>query len=141
MRASFPQQNGGAKYFAAQIWRRYYGESSVRRLIGVPITAGSLLIARGANPMYIVHVKRYSVAQARIHFSHLLDAAEAGDAVVIERRGTRFRLETERKRQPLRRRARPPSLIEYVDPIVLQGQWTWKWAEGGLRFIARRKRR
>ena len=93
--------------------------------------------------MYIVHMKRYSVAQARIHFSHLLDAAEAGDAVVIERRGTRFRLQTDHggKGRAVRRKAAPPSIIEHVDPAVLEGQWTWEWATGGLRFAARRKRR
>jgi len=78
-----------------------------------------------------------------MHFSHLLDAAEAGDAVVIERRGTRFRLETDRgdTRRALRRGAAPAPLIEYVDPAVMAGQWTWEWAKGGLRFAARRKRR
>ncbi len=93
--------------------------------------------------MYIVHMKRYSVAQARSRFSHLLDAAEAGDVVVIERRGTRFRLETDRNgtRRAGRRTAPPPPIIEYVDPAVMEGQWTWEWAAGGLRFAARRKRR
>jgi hypothetical protein len=93
--------------------------------------------------MYIVHMKRYSVAQARMHLSHLLDTAEAGDAVVIERRGTRFRLETDRggKRRGMRRTAPPRSIIEYIDPAVADGQWTWEWAKGGLRFAARRKRR
>jgi antitoxin (DNA-binding transcriptional repressor) of toxin-antitoxin stability system len=88
-------------------------------------------------------MKRYSVAQARTNFSHLLDQAEAGDPVVIERRGTRFRLETERraKGRGTARVTRRASLIEYVDPVVLQGQWTWQWAAGGLRFNARRKRR
>ena len=93
--------------------------------------------------VYIVHVKRYSVAQARTQFSHLLDAAEAGDVVVIERRGKRFRLETDRggKRRAGRRAAARPSIIDHVDPTVLEGQWTWEWAAGGLRFTARRKRR
>lgn len=93
--------------------------------------------------MYIVHMKRYSVAQARSHFSHLLDAAEAGDAVVIERRGTRFLLQTDRDgtRRTVRRTATPPPIIAYVDPAVLAGQWRWEWVKGGLRFAARRKRR
>ena len=91
--------------------------------------------------MYSVHMKRYSVAQARIHFSHLLDAAEAGDAVVIERRGTRFRLQTERGGERRTRRRTSSPIIEYVDPAVAEGQWTWEWAKDGLRFSARRKRR
>jgi len=88
--------------------------------------------------MYIVHMKRYGVAQARIHFSHLLDAAEAGDAVVIERRGTRFRLAAAGRRT---RHARSGTIIEHIDPDVLEGQWTWHWADGGMRFSARRKHR
>jgi prevent-host-death family protein len=88
--------------------------------------------------LYIVQVKRYSVAQARIHFSHLLDAAEAGDPVVIERRGVRFRLQSDRRGKS--RTAARHSIVEYVDPTVLEGQWTWAWAEGGLRFVARRQR-
>jgi antitoxin (DNA-binding transcriptional repressor) of toxin-antitoxin stability system len=87
-------------------------------------------------------MKRYSVAQARSHFSHLLDAAEAGDSVVIERRGTRFRLETDHGgRRAARRTAARGRIIEHVDPAVMAGEWTWAWAEGGLRFTAGRKRR
>ena len=86
-------------------------------------------------------MKRYSVAQARSRFSELLDEAEGGDAVVIERRGTRFRLEAERGSRPKAGAKRKLSLVEYVDPAVLDGAWTWEWATGGLRFTARRKRR
>jgi antitoxin (DNA-binding transcriptional repressor) of toxin-antitoxin stability system len=88
-------------------------------------------------------MKRYSVAQARAQFSHILDAAEGGDAVVIERRGTCFRLELEGGREARRKRATDARsrMIEHVDPVVLAGQWTWQWAESGLRFVARRKRR
>lgn len=88
--------------------------------------------------MYNVHMKRYSVAQARQRLSEVLDSAEAGDAVVIERRGVRFRLETAR---PARRAVRRTSLIDYVDPLVESGQWTWSWKPGSLRLAARRKRR
>jgi antitoxin (DNA-binding transcriptional repressor) of toxin-antitoxin stability system len=90
--------------------------------------------------MYIVHMKRYSVAKARSEFSHLLDAAEAGDAVVIERRGIRFRLQAE-KHGNGRQKAAARSLVEYLDPAVVEGQWTWQWAAGGLRFAPRRRRR
>ena len=93
--------------------------------------------------MYIVHMRRYSVAQARSSFSQLLDAAEAGDAVVIERRGIRFRLATDPggKGRTVRRTAVQRSLVDYVDPLVEEGQWTWEWVRGGLRFAARRRRR
>jgi hypothetical protein len=86
-------------------------------------------------------MKRYSVAQARNRFSDLLDEAEAGDAVVIERRGTRFRLEAERGSRRAAGVKSKPSLVEYIDPVVLDGEWTWRWATGGVRFTARRKRR
>jgi antitoxin (DNA-binding transcriptional repressor) of toxin-antitoxin stability system len=88
-------------------------------------------------------MKRYTVAQARSNFSRLLDAAETGDAIVIERRGTRFRLEAERRgRHDGRRRTRAVrSIIAYIDPAVSEGQWTWEWAKGGLRFSQRRRRR
>ena len=54
--------------------------------------------------MYIM--KAYRVADARARFGNLLDEAERGDTVVIERNGVRFRLEDERpetsriKREP-----------------------------------------
>jgi hypothetical protein len=83
-------------------------------------------------------MRRYSAAQARIHFSRLLYAAEAGDPVVIERRGVRFRLQSNRCSKS--RVAARHSIVEYVDPAVLQGQWTWAWAGGGVRFAARRRR-
>lgn len=86
-------------------------------------------------------MKRYTVAQARSNFSRLLDAA-AGEAVVIERRGARFRLEADRgnQRRTMRRTAASRSVIDYLDPAVAEGRWTWGWAEGGLRFTARRRR-
>jgi antitoxin (DNA-binding transcriptional repressor) of toxin-antitoxin stability system len=88
-------------------------------------------------------MRRYSVAQARSNFSHLLDAAEAGDVVVIERRGLRFRLVAERggTRRAARGTTASRSMIAYIDPAVAEGQWTWEWSTGGLRFAARRRRR
>ncbi len=82
-------------------------------------------------------MKRYSVAQARAHFSELLDTAEAGGSVVIERRGARFRLKPERARKRCQARA---SIIAHVDPIVLEGRWTWELGNEGLRFVGRRRR-
>jgi antitoxin (DNA-binding transcriptional repressor) of toxin-antitoxin stability system len=83
-------------------------------------------------------MKRYTMAQARQHFSEVLDAAEAGTAVVIERRGTRFVVQAERPRPRRTRRRR--SVIEYLDPAVAAGQWTWALAPEGARFVARRGR-
>jgi hypothetical protein len=85
-------------------------------------------------PMYNGHMKRYSVAEARARFSDLLDAAEHGEPAVIERRGIRFviRPETSPKR------GSRPKMIDYVDPDVARGQWSWDWTSAGLEFKGRR---
>lgn len=76
-------------------------------------------------------MKRYTAAQARQRLSEVLDAAESKQEVVIERRGVRFSLKVEAK--PKGRKARR-SHIEFVDPAVEAGQWTWEWGPGGLEF-------
>jgi antitoxin (DNA-binding transcriptional repressor) of toxin-antitoxin stability system len=81
-------------------------------------------------------MKRYTAAQARQHLSAVLDAAEAGEPVLIERRGVRFAVNAEAKATPRRRRA----AVEWMDPAVAAGQWTWVWTKHGLRFKARRQR-
>lgn len=79
------------------------------------------------------------VAEARARFGEILDAAEKGLPVVIERRGVRFRLVAE-----VARPAAPPddAVFEFVDPAVASGQWTWRaHASRGMQFAPRRKRR
>jgi antitoxin (DNA-binding transcriptional repressor) of toxin-antitoxin stability system len=88
--------------------------------------------------MYNVHVKRYTVAQVRARLAEAFDSAERGEAVVIERRGVRFRLEADR---PRRRSSSRPILIEFVDPAVEEGRWSWEWHKDGLHFSARRRRK
>ena len=78
------------------------------------------------------------MAEARKRFADLLDAAERGERVVIERRGVQFDLEVRRKAVAPARR---PSLVEAMDPAVEQGQWTWRADGDGLAFQARAKRR
>ena len=79
------------------------------------------------------------VAEARARFGEILDAAEKGLPVVIERRGVRFRLVAD-----VAERATKPdaAMFDFVDPDVMGGQWTWR-ANGarGMQFAARRKRR
>ncbi len=87
--------------------------------------------------MYNAHMKRYSVAEARARFSDLLDAAEKGQPSVIERRGVRFVIRPEDGP----RRGSRRSMIEYIDPDVARGQWTWKLGADGLRFEGRRPRK
>jgi prevent-host-death family protein len=86
--------------------------------------------------LYIVHMQRFSAAAARQRFSEVLDAAEKGEGVVIERRGVQFELVP---RKPARGHARSPSLVEWADPAVERGQWTWASAADGLAFTARRR--
>lgn len=80
--------------------------------------------------MYNGHMKRYSVAEARARFSDLLDAAEQGEPAVIERRGVRFVIRPEESPK----RAGRHKMIEYVDPDVARGQWSWDWTATGLEF-------
>jgi antitoxin (DNA-binding transcriptional repressor) of toxin-antitoxin stability system len=81
---------------------------------------------------------RYSVAQARQRFAKLLDSAERGQPVVIERRGVRFVVATQRQRP---RRGKRKVIIDWVDPALESGEWTWTWGRGGLRFKGRRTTR
>jgi antitoxin (DNA-binding transcriptional repressor) of toxin-antitoxin stability system len=91
---------------------------------------------RGAQcTLYLV--KRYTAAQARQHLSDVLDHAESGEPVVIERRGVRFAVRAERK-SAARRRA---PVTTWLDPAVESGNWTWTWTRKGLAFTARSRRR
>ena len=80
-------------------------------------------------------MRRYTAAQAREHFADLLDAAEGGQPVVIERRGVRFAVHAQARnaRRPSRRKA----IIESVDSAVAAGRWTWSWKSDRLSFQRR----
>ena len=81
-------------------------------------------------------MKRYSAAQARQNFAALLDAAEQGNKIVIERRGTLFALSAGRSPKRTKRRV----LVAHVDPAVDAGNWTWSLGPTGLHFTAKSKR-
>ena len=85
------------------------------------------------NVLTMSHMK---VAEARARFGEILDEAERGQPVVIERRGVHFRIIAEA------RATLPPatSPFEFVDPAVAGGQWTWRPKKGGLAFARRRRR-
>jgi hypothetical protein len=85
-------------------------------------------------------VKRYTSSQLRSRLSEVLDAAERGEAIVVERRGTRFSLRAERPdKKPGRRRGK--SLFTWTDPAIEAGQWTWDYIPGrGMRFRSRLKK-
>jgi len=82
-------------------------------------------------------MKHLKVAEARAQFGEMLDRAEQGEPVVIERKGVRFVLRAERD-EPPPKSGRP--FFTQVDPDVLSGEWTWAATRGGLAFQARRKR-
>ena len=83
-------------------------------------------------------MKPLKVAEARAKFGEILDEAEGGTPVTIERRGVRFTLSAEKRASS---KGSKPALFEQVDAQVLTGQWTWKPSARGLTFSARRKRR
>ena len=84
-------------------------------------------------------MKRFTVAEARARFGDLLDEADQGETVVIERRGVRYTL----KSQPARAKktAAKTRYFAWIDPEVMSGQWTWTASKSGLRFTARRPRK
>ena len=83
-------------------------------------------------------MKHLKVAEARGRFGEILDEAEKGEPVFIERRGVRFRLIAEPRNRPA---SAQTSLFDFVDPQVMTGQWTWTAGMKGLRFTSRRKKR
>ncbi len=83
-------------------------------------------------------MKHLKVAEARARFGEILDEAEKGAPVVIERRGVRFRVVAEPRKPSA---AAKPALFEFVDSAVMSGQWTWKAGRSGLAFRSRLRRR
>jgi prevent-host-death family protein len=82
-------------------------------------------------------VKKYSVARARQHLAEVLDSAENGEEVVIERRGVTFAI---RPISASRTRRRAPR-IEILDPSVEAGTWSWSWSETGEVSLTTPRRR
>ena len=86
--------------------------------------------------MYNVHtMKAMKVAEARARFGEVLDEAENGVPVFIERRGVRFRVVVDEAPKAAR------ASFEFVDADVLNGQWGWEQGKSGLTFKAHRKPR
>ena len=79
-------------------------------------------------------MKHLKVAEARVRFGEILDEAEKGEPVFIERRGVRFRVIAEPAK---RTSASAPRPFEFVASEVMAGQWTWSPGAGGLRFAPR----
>ena len=81
--------------------------------------------------------KRYNVAVVRERLADVLDEAERGVPVIIERRGVRYRLAVE---PPTRRRTRRAPRLEILDPAIAAGEWTWNWSPRGVKLRAKRQR-
>jgi antitoxin (DNA-binding transcriptional repressor) of toxin-antitoxin stability system len=77
------------------------------------------------------NMKRYTAAQARQRLAAVLDEAERGEAVIIERRGIRFRLQAERRSK---KAPAGPVYFDTIDPVIESGNWTWVQGPGGLIF-------
>jgi antitoxin (DNA-binding transcriptional repressor) of toxin-antitoxin stability system len=88
--------------------------------------------------LYSVRINRYTSSQVRERLADVLDAAERGEEVVVERRGVRFVIRAERARRS-GRNARQP-MIEILDPAVAEGAWTWTFKSAGLTFLSKRRR-
>ena len=82
-------------------------------------------------------MKGFTVREARARFGDLLDAAEGGDPVVIERHGVRFVLQAE----PSPGGLPVEPLFAWLDPAVEAGDWTWQASKAGLTFKARGRKR
>lgn len=84
-----------------------------------------------------VHVKAYSVSELREQLAAALDRAERGEAVVVARRGRRFRIVAEAK---VRKAGRESAFFELTDPNLLERGWSWEWAApaASMRLGSRR---
>ncbi|HVV49590.1 MAG TPA: type II toxin-antitoxin system prevent-host-death family antitoxin [Polyangia bacterium] len=85
-------------------------------------------------------MRRYSTSEARRRIADVLDGAEHGEEVVIERKGVRFRVIVDRAGPVRVPAAGKKPIIEIRDPAVERGEWTWRPTPGGrgLAFSARR---
>jgi len=70
---------------------------------------------------------RFTASAAQLQLFELLDVVEQGEEVVVERRGTRFRVVLDDARSD----EIPPSPLIIKDPDVLAGNWTWQADENG----------
>jgi antitoxin (DNA-binding transcriptional repressor) of toxin-antitoxin stability system len=82
-------------------------------------------------------MKRYTVAQARERLADVLDEAERGGTVIIERRNVQYVIQA---RRPARKPRVRQSIIETLDPAVDSGQWHWNLTASGVRFTRPRRR-
>lgn len=80
---------------------------------------------------YNVQMRRYSASEARRRIAAVLDGAERGEVVVIERKGVKFRVVIDREGPGRVPAAGKRPTLEIRDPAVERGNWTWRPAPGG----------
>jgi hypothetical protein len=79
-------------------------------------------------------MKRYTSSQVRERLADVLDAAERGEEVIIERRGVRYFVRAERAKPGVRASRSSASSIQ--ESLQANGPWTWK--ADGLTFSSKR---
>lgn len=82
--------------------------------------------------------KRYTTSSARQHLAQMLDEAEQGEAVIVERGGVRFRVVTETPKKSPSRSTKP--FVKLLDPTLLEKGWTWTWSKHGVSLDSGKKR-
>ena len=87
---------------------------------------------------YNVQMKRYSASEARKRIAEVLDGAEHGEKIVIERKGLRFLVLLDGAKPGTKRSkgTRSP-VLEILDPDIEKGQWTWRSGRRGLHLARR----
>jgi antitoxin (DNA-binding transcriptional repressor) of toxin-antitoxin stability system len=77
-----------------------------------------------------------SATESRKRLFQLFDAADRGDDVRIVRRGTVYRLSVA---EPRKKAPKAAITLEWVDPAVEPGQWTFEpSSRGGVTFKPRK---
>lgn len=99
---------------------RYAAEGAPRR---------GTTIVRPINHMYIVHMKRVTVSQARRHWFRLLDEVAGGEVVVMERNGRT--IELRRVQGGARDVPDYSDLIRATADVAAADGWGWDWPGGG----------
>lgn len=88
----------------------------------------------GAEGSTKVRMKSFAASRARQNLAAILDEAESGKDVIIERRGVRFLVT--KAPAPRRASSHRTSRIEVLDPALVDGQWHWTWGPEGEMELA-----
>jgi antitoxin (DNA-binding transcriptional repressor) of toxin-antitoxin stability system len=90
--------------------------------------------------LYNVQMKRYTVTEARMRMAEMLDSAESGESVLIERKGVRFQILPSVGKPAGQRTTKKAPILEILDEAIERGDWTWKDGPEGLTFARRAPR-